>query len=403
MAMSETLVVLGGTLASNLISNAVFGFNSGLKTWHCFPSMLKARACHRAVFAQEEGVVIVVGGSDTWPSSGYDECEMLSVKGGVKSQGWKTLPSLIHPRSCHGLAYFGGRVYACAGMMDPDAAMRRGPSTWTHEIDQFDLTDSCEVLDVQAAISDSEASHSTWKTFSPLNLRRFGLQLLTVQLQERVFLLAIGGRGPHPAAEYSVEAIELVDGLPRTVGAEASAARWSLLPVRLGAPRIDFAATVVRDVASGKADVVILGGNRVTHDEKSDSSRTWEVLRLGLSTGGELVAESFPGNTRLPASRVGCRADLLRGLVAGKQYLTVAGGFKAWGEGQNTYKGPVSQSVAVFEIHGGEDERVGTWVGTAGGESPQGVGLDELQMLPEKLRQPATCVALVGTSDNHEL
>merc|ERR1719373_1232116 len=94
-----------------------------------------------------------------------------------------------------------------------------------HGIEQFDLTGSCEVLDL------SDAGRG-WREFPRLNLERFGLQLLPVHLGARKFLLAIGGRGPHPAAEYSVEAFEL--------GSAENA--WKLLrDVKLLAPRIDFA------------------------------------------------------------------------------------------------------------------------------------------------------------------
>jgi len=99
---------------------------------------------------------------------------------------------------------------------------------------------------------------------------------------------------------------------------------------------------------------------------KTDSSRTWEVLRLSLSQNGQLKASIIPGG-RLPSSRVGCRATVLEQLVPGKQHLVVAGGFKAWGEGQTTYGGPLEQSVAVLEMNanGGNNGSPGNWVNLA--------------------------------------
>lgn len=415
MPGSELLVVLGGALQSEFVSNAAFGFNAILKTWQRLPNMLKGRACHRAVFAEAESAIVVVGGSEQWPSTGFGECELLKLDGtqesGFKAASWQALPSLLNPRSCHGLAYFDGRVYACGGMMDPVAAMRRGPSTWTHEIDQFDLTNSCEVLNVQDELGNGVAN-STWTPFPSLNFKRFGLQLLKIRLIDRTFLLAIGGRGPNPAAEYGAEAIEIVDGAPRTVSIEtnsnthahgANEPSWTVLPTRLIAPRIDFAATVVENVNAGTVDVVILGGNRVTRSAETDSSRTWEVLRFGLTRDGSLVAQNIPGDTRLPASRVGCRAVVLEKLISGKQFLAVAGGFKAWGEGQNTYQGPLEQSVALLEIQSGHASRVGEWVGTAEGASRESTGFDALQKLPEKVSQPATCVAFFQNSNHEDL
>merc|ERR1712066_838644 len=96
-------------------------------------------------------------------------------------------------------------------------------------------------------------------------------------------------------------------------------------------------------------DVLILGGNRVTEEEETDSSRNWELLRLTLGNDGKIVSSVIPGG-RLPSSRVGCRATVLEQLVSGKQHLVVAGGSKAWGEGQTTYGGPLEQSVAVLEM-----------------------------------------------------
>merc|ERR1719444_652600 len=145
-------------------------------------------------------------------------------------------------------------------MMNPDR--RRG-----YGIEQFDLTNSCEVLDVSTR-------DAQWRHFPPLNLARFGLQLLTVSLSDRTFLLAVGGRGPDPSAEYSVEAMEL------TRDANAVSQKWSLLDVQLNAPRIDFAATLCDSSGATtnattttqhtSADVVIVGGNRVTESEATD-------------------------------------------------------------------------------------------------------------------------------------
>jgi len=137
-------------------------------------------------------------------------------------------------------------------------------------------------------------------------------------------------------------------------------------------------------------DVVILGGNRVTQGDESDSSRTWEILRLELGPEGKLSASVLPGG-RLPSSRVGCRATVLQRLLPGKQHLAVAGGFRAWGEGQVSYGGPLDQSVAVMEIRGpGSGHGIaGSWVDFADDQ----VGA-ELQKLPIKLHAPAVCAGL---------
>lgn len=367
IALVETLFVVGGTLDEG-ISAAVFGFSTASKVWRRFPDLRKARACHRAVFAQEREAVVVVGGSNEWPSPGFGECEILQLNAAhAHYMTWQPLPSLRHARSCHGLCHFGGKVYACAGMMNPGRA--RG-----HGIEQFDLTGSCEVLD----LSDTGQG---WREFPKLNLERFGLQLLPVPLGTKTFLLAIGGRGPHPAAEYSVEAFELG-------GTEN---KWTLLKdTQLQAPRIDFAAALAEERDLRSVDVVILGGNRVTRGDESDSSRTWEILRLELGPEGKLGASILPGG-RLPSSRVGCRATVLQRLLPGKQHLAVAGGFRAWGEGQVSYGGPLDQSVAVMEIKGSGSGNgtAGSWVDFAGDQ----VGA-ELQNLPIKLHAPAVCTGL---------
>lgn len=259
-------------------------------------------------------------------------------------------------------------------------------------IGQFDLTDSCEMLDLVS-------SEPQWRSFPKLNRARFGLQLLPVDMGRNKFLLAIGGRGPHPMAEYSVEALDL----------NASEPKWVVLEgVQLRAPRIDFAAALAKSSQSSDADcalggnididiptsqhVVILGGNRVTREQETDSSRTWEVLRVSLAQDNTLNVSVVPGG-RLPSSRVGCRATVLDQLVPGKQHLVVAGGFKAWGEGQTTYGGPLEQSVAVLEMKAavGSDSGGGSpgdWVDFADHQ----LGA-ELQKLPIKLHAPAVCTA----------
>lgn len=377
------LFVIGGTL-DNGISSAVFGFNPISKAWQKFPNLLKARTCHRVVYAANEGAVVAVGGSNQWPSAGFGECEIMRLRG-VESNAlsWSSLPSLTHPRSCHGLSYFGGKIFACGGMMNPDGAHGFG-------IEQFDLTNSCEMLD----LADE---HLEWRAFPPLNLARFGLQLLPVEIGSKQLLLAIGGRGPNPLAEYCIEVFDL----------SSEEQKWTILEgVRLQSPRIDFAAAQMKQtldaeciakegssqVAPDSLDIVILGGNRVTRDERTDSSRNWEVLKLSLNQEGKLQASIAIGG-RLPSSRVGCRATVLQNLVPGKQHLIVAGGFKAWGEGQTTYGGPLDQSVAVLELKSQQDSteasgNVNTWVDFSGAQLGE-----ELQMLPLKLHAPAVCAA----------
>jgi len=323
-----------------------------------------------------------VGGSNRWPSAGFGECEILKLKDVEETPlSWQPLPSLQHPRSCHGLCYIEGSVFACGGMMNPSE--RHG-----YGIEQFDLTDACEVLDLTS-------SKPQWSAFPKLNLARFGLQLLPVSVGAKKFLLAIGGRGPHPFAEYSVEVCDLT----------AADKKWVLLEhVQLMAPRIDFAAALVKPATNAESscvanesidfqvsapvslDIVILGGNRVTRNEETDSSRTWEVLHLSLAQDGQLEVQVVPGG-RLPSSRVGCRATVLQQLVPGKQHLVVAGGFKAWGEGQTTYGGPLEQAVAVLEMRA-DESRPGSWVDF----SSEGLGA-ELQRLPIKLHAPAVCTA----------
>eukprot|EP00929_Paragymnodinium_shiwhaense_P039873 TRINITY_DN20884_c0_g1_i1.p1 TRINITY_DN20884_c0_g1~~TRINITY_DN20884_c0_g1_i1.p1 ORF type:complete len:275 (-),score=62.75 TRINITY_DN20884_c0_g1_i1:285-1109(-) len=269
-------------------------------------------------------------------------------------------------------------------MMDPDRSRGYG-------IEQFDLTSSCEILDVK-----SPPGEQAWRPFPELNLARFGLQLLPIELESRAFLLAIGGRGPHPLAEYSVEAIELdvQSGLNKD-------AEWTVLNAKLMTSRIDFAATPLQTANDAKkVNIVILGGNRVTEEDSTDSSRTWEILEVFVDPASKkLSAKTSPGPTRLPSSRVGCRAGVLGDLVPGKSILAVAGGFKAWGEGQTTYGGPIDKSVALLEI--GQDssdrEGVGQWI-----EPLQTSGLEEMQKLPVPLRQPATCVlaSMAGASSS---
>merc|ERR1712187_202021 len=280
--------------------------------------------------------------------------------------------------------YIDGKIFACGGMMDPSSRCGYG-------IEQFDLTDSCEMLDLTSG-------EPKWHAFPKLNRARFGLQLLPVDMGEAKFLLAIGGRGPHPMAEYSVEALDLGSSDPK----------WVIMDdVQLRAPRIDFAAALVKESASCAAsggtcgtdviartgqDIVILGGNRVTREQETDSSRTWEILRLSLAQDGRIRASVIPGG-RLPSSRVGCRATVLEQLVTGKQHLVVAGGFKAWGEGQTAYGGHLDQSVAVLEINADDTSdssagAPGTWVDF----SDDQLGA-EIQKLPLKLHAPAVCVA----------
>jgi len=226
------------------------------------------------------------------------------------------------------LAYFGGKIFACGGMMNPDGARGFG-------VEQFDLANSCEVLD----LADEDLK---WRAFPPLNLARFGLQLLPVEIGSRQLLLAVGGRGPNPLAEYCIEMFDFT----------SVEQKWTIMEgVRLRSPRIDFAAAQMKrtleedeciakegskQIAPESLDIVILGGNRVTRDEGTDSSRNWEVLSLNLTGGGKLQASTSIGG-RLPSSRVGCRAAVLQNLAPGKQHLIVAGGFKAWGEGQTSY------------------------------------------------------------------
>merc|ERR1712151_22773 len=131
----------------------------------------------------------------------------------------------------------------------------------------------------------------------------------------------------------------------------------------------------------------------VTRDERTDSSRNWEVLKLSLTQEGKLQASSAHGG-RLPSSRVGCRATVLQNLVPGKQHLVVAGGFKAWGEGQTTYGGPLEQSVAVLELKPHQDPNdasgnVNTWIDFSSAQLGE-----ELQKLPLKLHAPAVCTAV---------
>lgn len=391
---AEMLFVIGGTLDQG-ISSSVFGFDPVSKEWHKFPDIIKARACHRAVFAENEGAVVVVGGSNEWPSKGFGECEILKLQSAEeKSVTWQPLPSLQHPRSCHGLCYMEGKVFACGGMGNPE---------YGYGIDQFDLTASCEMLDLTS-------NDPQWHAFPKLNLARFGLQLLPVNIGSKKLLLAIGGRGPNPAAEYSVEAFDF----------SSADQKWVLLKnVKLVAPRIDFAAALVQPsssagranensctIAPSSVDIVILGGNRVTRDEETDSSRTWEVLRLSLAQDGNLHMSAVPGG-KLPSSRVGCRATVLQQLVPGKQHLVVAGGFKAWGEGQTTYGGPLTQSVAVLEIkadsagQAGSDSvsgSPGSWVDS----SDKALG-EELQNLPMKIHAPAVCAARVSNVSDDSL
>lgn len=379
MNFTEMLFVIGGTLDRG-ISSAVFGFNPVSKAWQKFPDLIKARTCHRAVFAKSEGAVVVVGGSRTWPSAGFGECELLKLKSSEDSAlTWKPLPSLQHPRSCHGLSYAEGKVFACGGMMNPDR--RRG-----YGIEQFDLTDSCEMLDLNS-------SDLQWRRFPNLNLARFGLQLHVVEIGDKKLLLAIGGRGPHPLAEYSVEVFDL----------SSADQKWMVLEsARLLAPRIDFAAAPVQRlkgadtscsiIAPTNVDIVILGGNRVTDEEETDSSRSWEVLQLSLAEDEQLEFSVVPGG-RLPSSRVGCRATVLHQLASGKQHLVVAGGFKAWGEGQTTYGGPLEQSVALLEIKAdGTSAGVGGSPGSWVDFSDEQLGV-ELQKLPMRVHAPAVCTA----------
>lgn len=381
-SIAEMLFVIGGTI-DNGISSAVFGFNPMSKAWQKFPNLLKARTCHRVVYAANEGAVVAVGGSDQWPSAGFGECEIMKLRG-VESRdmSWSSLPALAHPRSCHGLSYFGGKIFACGGMMNPDGAHGFG-------IEQFDLTNSCEVLD----LSDE---HLEWRAFPPLNLARFGLQLLPVEIGNKQLLLAVGGRGPNPLAEYCIEVFDL----------NSEEQRWTIIEgVRLQSPRIDFAAAQIKPTldecitedgrapAPNSLEIVILGGNRVTRDERTDSSRNWEVVKLALSPEGKLQVSTASGG-RLPNSRVGCRATVLQNLVPGKQHLIVAGGFKAWGEGQTTYGGPLDQSVAVLELKSHQDAsdasgNVKTWVDFSSSQLGE-----ELQMLPLKLHAPAVCTAV---------
>lgn len=381
VGLVEMLFVIGGTLDQG-ISSAVFGFDPVSKAWKKFPNLIKPRTCHRAVYAGDERAVVVVGGSKTWPSAGFGECEILKLNGVEESSlNWQPLPSLQSPRSCHGLCYIEGSIFACGGMMNPSE--RHG-----YGIEQFDLTDACEVLDLNSR-------EPQWSMFPKLNLARFGLQLLPVSMGAKKFLLAIGGRGPHPFAEYSVEVCDLT----------RADKKWVLLEnVQLLAPRIDFAAALVKPESKADStcvanesvdaevaapvsqDIVILGGNRVTRNEQTDSSRTWEVLHLSLTSDEQLEVQVVPGG-RLPSSRVGCRATVLQHLAPGKQHLVVAGGFKAWGEGQTTYGGPLEQSVAVLEMKA-DKSRPGTWVDFSGEE----LGA-ELQRLPLKLHAPAVCTS----------
>jgi len=283
------------------------------------------------------------------------------------------------------LAYFGGKIFACGGMMNPDGARGFG-------VEQFDLANSCEVLD----LADEDLK---WRAFPPLNLARFGLQLLPVEIGSRQLLLAVGGRGPNPLAEYCIEMFDFT----------SVEQKWTIMEgVRLRSPRIDFAAAQMKrtleedeciakegskQIAPESLDIVILGGNRVTRDEGTDSSRNWEVLSLNLTGGGKLQASTSIGG-RLPSSRVGCRAAVLQNLAPGKQHLIVAGGFKAWGEGQTSYGGPLEQSVAVLELKSRQDggdassNVVKAWVDFSSAQLGE-----ELQMLPLKLHAPAVCTA----------
>jgi hypothetical protein len=321
--------------------------------------LIKARTCHRAVYAEKEKAIVVVGGSNTWPSSGFGECEMLRMESkDQKKFAWQSLPSLRHPRSCHGLCYLEGMVFACGGMMNPSRARGYG-------IEQFDLTNSCEYLDLNA-------EHPQWQEFPSLNFARFGLQLLPARLGTQNLLLAIGGRGPNPAAEYSVEAF--------VMGSEEN--KWVVLDAQLLSPRIDFAAVVALTHDEG-VNVLSLGGNRVTEDDATDSSRNWEVFNLSVAEG-KLQGSAVMGG-RLPNSRVGCRASMLQELVPGKRHLVVAGGFRAWGEGQRTYGGPLDQSAAILEVGASGN---GIWVDSTSAELSS-----ELQKLPMKLHAPAVCTA----------
>lgn len=114
------------------------------------------------------------------------------------------------------------------------------------------------------------------------------------------------------------------------------------------------------------------------------------MLQLRHS-GGKLSSRVVPGG-RLPSSRVGCRAAVLKHLVEGKDFLAVAGGFRAWGGEQRTYRGPLDDQVALLELHSGSGN-VQTPGGTSWVGESSGVDRGDLEQLPVKLRQPAVCIA----------